>query len=353
MSGGVVVLVVCLACICCCVAVLWIPLTGWAPKRVKQSWTKLMRMTKCGDKYEWSWSKVADQLYIGTLPRFKEDLIELRDKEGVFSVVTMNEEWEIELGKSDVEALGMANLIMATPDYSAPPLADVQAAVAWALEATDRGEGVYVHCNAGRGRSAIVVLCILMSRFGWDALEAYDHVSSKRRVVKLPSLCETKPQWRVVREYERWLESQHTAGQVVIEANKLPGLTEQEGVALSASVPAEQTSRGEKADECVPAVLHIPPQQAGPERVSPRTSERESLITPSPEPHLDDVDDFINGCIDVFPESNNMQTDNGADGEKVSLEVRQHVGANEDAEVEEEAITLVEHSESTKNVNES
>lgn len=170
-----------------------------------------MRATKCGDQYDWNWSKVEDKLFIGTLPRLKSDLEDLRDTEGVMAVLTMNESWELVLQPEDIESIGMSNLVVGTPDYSAPSLRKVKMSVQWAMEATLRGEGVYVHCNAGRGRSCVVVLCIMMLRFGMDALDAYEFVAKKRRLVKLPSLCETKPQWRVVREFEAWLHSEEAA----------------------------------------------------------------------------------------------------------------------------------------------
>jgi atypical dual specificity phosphatase len=56
----------------------------------------------------------------------------------------------------------MRQLHIPTVDYTAPSLADVERAVAFMAEAAARRERVYVHCKAGRGRSATVVLCYLV-----------------------------------------------------------------------------------------------------------------------------------------------------------------------------------------------
>jgi atypical dual specificity phosphatase len=56
----------------------------------------------------------------------------------------------------------MRQLHIRTVDYTPPALEDIAAAVRFMAEATGRNERVYVHCKAGRGRSATVVLCYLI-----------------------------------------------------------------------------------------------------------------------------------------------------------------------------------------------
>ena len=58
--------------------------------------------------------------------------------------------------------LGMTQLRVPTIDFTAPNLQDVERAVDFINDYRRRGEGVYIHCKAGRGRSATVVLCWLV-----------------------------------------------------------------------------------------------------------------------------------------------------------------------------------------------
>ncbi len=48
-----------------------------------------------------------------------------------------------------------------------------------------RGELVYVHCKAGRGRSTTLVLCYLVKEFGMTPAAALEMVRAKRHQVRL------------------------------------------------------------------------------------------------------------------------------------------------------------------------
>ena len=90
-----------------------------------------------------------------------------------------------------------------TPDYCAPSHDDISRGVKWIQEHQAAGQTVYVHCNAGRGRSAVIVLCFLIANKGISSDEALEYLRSKRGVSNLKRCCGTRPQWRSVLKYER------------------------------------------------------------------------------------------------------------------------------------------------------
>ena len=59
--------------------------------------------------------------------------------------------------------LGVKQLVLSTPDFfSAPTQENISAGVRFILDHRNSGHSVYVHCKAGRTRSAVVVACYLI-----------------------------------------------------------------------------------------------------------------------------------------------------------------------------------------------
>ena len=136
------------------------------------------------------WDRVDEHVLIGAMP-FRSDVQPLFD-EGVRAVVNTCVEYS---GPTEeYERLGVEQLRIATIDFQPPSLVDVRRAVDFMDERIALGDTVYVHCKAGRARSATVVLCWLVRAKGISAeqaqqrlLEARPHVHSsltKRQVVQ-------------------------------------------------------------------------------------------------------------------------------------------------------------------------
>jgi atypical dual specificity phosphatase len=89
-----------------------------------------------------------------------------------------------------------------TTDFNPPSLTQIDQAVDFITEAISRQEGVYVHCKAGRARSATVVLCYLMRQHGIDPLTAQQTIQAKRPHV-LPVIYRRE----VVQQFHRQLKS--------------------------------------------------------------------------------------------------------------------------------------------------
>merc|ERR1719199_1115854 len=88
-----------------------------------------------------------------------------------------------------------------------------QRKIAFASEHADRGDGVYVHCNGGRGRSAVCVLAYMIRAKGMTAREAFLQVRAQRKIAPMLArpLGVPRPQWRALCLFE---ESERVAGVV-------------------------------------------------------------------------------------------------------------------------------------------
>ena len=108
------------------------------------------------------WDEVDDDIVLGAFP-FARDVEKLAAI-GVRGVVNTCEEYcgPVEgYQQHDIEQFRMP-----TVDFTHPSLEDVTAAVAFIETQVSRGRRVYIHCKAGRARSATVAICWLMKSRG-------------------------------------------------------------------------------------------------------------------------------------------------------------------------------------------
>ena len=119
----------------------------------------------------------------------------------------MNETYELRLFSNTAaewEKLGMKNFLqLATTDiFEAPSVAKLTKGVDFIndIVANDPEASVYVHCKAGRTRSATLVGCYLMAKNGISPEEAVEMMRTKRSHILLHS-----KQWQALREFHKTL----------------------------------------------------------------------------------------------------------------------------------------------------
>jgi hypothetical protein len=93
---------------------------------------------------------------------------------------------DVRVEECDDEAVlrshGITLLHLPTTDTRAVSLPMIRDGVRWVNTQLDAGEKVLVHCQHGVGRSALLALCVLVSR-GDDPVEALRRAKAARRVV--------------------------------------------------------------------------------------------------------------------------------------------------------------------------
>lgn len=122
------------------------------------------------------WDAIDEHVLVGAFP-FGVDADRLAE-EGVGGVVNTCEEYA---GPCDAyQRLGIQQLRIPTIDFQSPDYASVVAAVEFMDTCVAEGKRIYVHCKAGRGRSATVAMCWLMHTYGMTPEEAQQHLLDKR-----------------------------------------------------------------------------------------------------------------------------------------------------------------------------
>ena len=122
------------------------------------------------------WDRIDDTLIVGALP-FEKDVDPL-SAEGVTCVVNTCAEYA-----GPVEAYKQHDIVqlrVPTVDFTHPSLESVNQAVDFIQQHTQNGGTVYVHCKAGRARSATVAMCWLIRHRGMSPEQAQTLLLEKR-----------------------------------------------------------------------------------------------------------------------------------------------------------------------------
>ena len=129
---------------------------------------------------------IDDYVILGSIPRDEDDFIHIKKLYGVNNIMTMNEDWELAAvgGQSGI-GVGIDRVQLATPDFNPPSLDVIKRAVD-ILHADLGSKNIYyIHCKAGKGRSAVIVVCYVMYRYYMNVDEAIKFVKRHRPSVSL------------------------------------------------------------------------------------------------------------------------------------------------------------------------
>jgi len=149
------------------------------------------------------WDRIDPHVIVGAYP-FARDVPGLH-KEGVRAIVNTCEEY---CGPTvQYNLLGIEQLRIPTTDFTHPRLIDVELAVEFVQSHVEKGHTVYIHCKAGRARSATVAICWLMKYRGMSIDDAQLSLLASRAHVN-PRLAER----HVVKKFAELLKSAKASG---------------------------------------------------------------------------------------------------------------------------------------------
>ncbi|TWU46354.1 hypothetical protein Poly51_57500 [Rubripirellula tenax] len=114
------------------------------------------------------WDAIDTNVIVGAYP-FSRDVQAMYDA-GVRAVVNTCEEYDGP--QAEYQRLNIQQLHIPTTDFTHPRLEDVERAVEFVQQHAQAGKTVYIHCKAGRARSATVAICWLMKYRGVSADDA-------------------------------------------------------------------------------------------------------------------------------------------------------------------------------------
>ena len=105
--------------------------------------------------------------------------------------------WQVMLTTEWYQSCDIAHIVLPTTDYMFAPTEDkTRRGLDFMRENVEKGNTVYVHCKAGRGRSTTLVLCYLVEYENMTPVEARDFVREKRPQIRLANA-----QWDAVLQW--------------------------------------------------------------------------------------------------------------------------------------------------------
>ncbi|KAK0179804.1 hypothetical protein PV327_005521 [Microctonus hyperodae] len=164
------------------------------------------------------YDRIDETVILGALP-FRNMTRKLINDEKVAAVVSMNENYELKVFSNTAEQWakhGVKFLQLSTTDiFETPCQEKLKAGVKFINQFQGCADGekimegklpgtVYVHCKAGRTRSATLVGCYLIAKHGWTPEKVVEYMRSKREHILLHTA-----QWAALKTfYNNYTENQ-------------------------------------------------------------------------------------------------------------------------------------------------
>jgi len=160
--------------------------SGYAPRSVESGAAKFARKFKDVilpemKKVNWEFTEIIpNEIMVGRVPRHMEHVQSLKSA-GVGAIISVNEAWELFVHPEELQKLDIEFLHLPTPDYYAPTTEDINKGVQFIQKhLKEKKTPVFCHCNAGKGRSVIIVLAFIVLSKKMSPYEAYNFVREKK-----------------------------------------------------------------------------------------------------------------------------------------------------------------------------
>jgi atypical dual specificity phosphatase len=151
------------------------------------------------------YTRIDEHCILGAMP-MRHNYLKIVEKENVKAILTLNEDHELEysLTKAEWAELNVDHMQIAVEDYvGVANLEQIKKGIDFIYKHKEMNNTVYVHCKAGRYRSALMVACYLIRAKQMQPQEAIDYLKKVRPIVIL----DRKRQFNAMNLYYNHLNS--------------------------------------------------------------------------------------------------------------------------------------------------
>lgn len=152
----------------------------------------LKLVTICKPNHLDWWNTINDKIILGALPLTLDHCNQIKQK--AHAILSIVEPFELKgvgllsdpVTEENWKEAGLEQKQLSVIDGAAPTIEQIKEGVEFIYDQADKNHKVvYVHCKAGRGRSATLVICYLIKYKKSSFERALQEVETKRPVVKL------------------------------------------------------------------------------------------------------------------------------------------------------------------------
>ena len=147
-----------------------------------------------GSDYPW-WNKISNYIWLGAIPLKNKGHCEmLQELMGEpISILTILQSYEYTdnslltqpVTPQDWKALDVPQKIIHSPDIKPLSQETILTSLKFIEDQIDRKHKVYVHCKAGKGRSATVVICYFIKHCNMTLEQAIKYIKEKRSIINI------------------------------------------------------------------------------------------------------------------------------------------------------------------------
>ena len=157
-------------------------MTGILPQSVLSVWSKAVHWARGSNGFtpphrrQFNFDGIRPHVFLGRQPRSQADLKQMEDS-GIKAVVSLNEDWELFVPSSVYANTSFDRLHIPVPDFQGFDVDTITNAVKFIHKYVSKEHGVFVHCNAGKGRSSTIVAAYLLFASKHNSAQRFPTVS--------------------------------------------------------------------------------------------------------------------------------------------------------------------------------
>ncbi len=170
------------------------------------------------NKFTWDWWNEIGKfekgkLFLGALPikrlTGRNDLEKLLDYENIHAVLSVTEVFENRakglmtsaITPDEWESQGIKQLQILSADFETISIENINRGIEYIHWNLKNSRNIYVHCKAGRGRSALIEMCYLVKYHNMTAEEAFKTIKNARPQA---GFSKNNPKWTTLKQYEKF-----------------------------------------------------------------------------------------------------------------------------------------------------